>query len=59
VDHGANPLLQDREGVSALFMCCDVGHANGGIIIKLLYKYGARDDLLRLPNGAVYSIIHV
>jgi ankyrin repeat protein len=47
---GANPLLQDSDGYSALFMCCQNGHV---IIIKLLYKSGARDELLYILNGEV------
>jgi ankyrin repeat protein len=50
LDHGANPLLRDSEGASALFMCCQNGHYD---IIKLLYRYGARDELLYMHDGMV------
>jgi ankyrin repeat protein len=58
LDHRANPLLQNSDGLSALFMCCEHGHVNRVNIIKLLYKYGARDELLCLPDGGVYSVIN-
>jgi ankyrin repeat protein len=48
--------LRDSEGASALFMCCQNGHYD---IIKLLYRYGARDELLYRNDGMVYSVINL
>jgi ankyrin repeat protein len=42
--------MESSDGYSALFVCCINGHLE---IVKLLYKYGARVELLYLPNGAV------
>jgi ankyrin repeat protein len=50
LDHGANPLLKDSDGDSAMTMCSSKGHVD---IMELLYKYGARDELLYRPDEAV------
>jgi ankyrin repeat protein len=49
--YGANPLLQDAKGLSALMICCTYGHID---ICKLLYKNGARNELLKLSDKTVF-----
>jgi ankyrin repeat protein len=54
LDHGANPLLQDLDGHSALYACCGNADVN---ICKLLYKYGATNELLSFADGTVYILV--
>jgi ankyrin repeat protein len=51
LDNKASPILQDETGLSALMMCCSNGHID---ICKLLYKNGARNELLNLPDESVF-----
>jgi ankyrin repeat protein len=50
LDHGANAFLLDQIGLGALYACCQNGHVAA---VELLYKYGARNELLHDIDGKV------
>jgi hypothetical protein len=45
------PIPFIKEEYSALFSCCDSGNLD---VYKLLYKYGAGNELLYMNDGIVY-----
>ena len=55
LEHGANPLLIRANGDSVLVRACIHGCLP---VCKLLYKFGARDELLYWSDDVVCMIAH-